>query len=154
MTPQSRFFRNKTRCLSTRSTHFSRARARTLRMTVLIVLAFICCWTPNVVMSMWSVSFISLLTWKSLLNWKGEPWPWHLTQSYSHTSHMFNTYFLNGQWHIFNEKVSTSSSPLVNAFPVDLLTLFLLLPWELFVNHHRTDSFNFSIFILLTKNFN
>ncbi len=36
-----------------RSTHFSRAKARTLRMTVLIVLAFILCWTPNVVLSVW-----------------------------------------------------------------------------------------------------
>lgn len=36
-----------------RSSHFNRARARTLRMTVLIVLAFILCWTPNVVMSLW-----------------------------------------------------------------------------------------------------
>ena len=36
-----------------RSSHFNRARARTLRMTVIIVLAFILCWTPNVVMSVW-----------------------------------------------------------------------------------------------------
>ncbi|TRY67473.1 hypothetical protein TCAL_05353 [Tigriopus californicus] len=46
-----------TRCLGSgenfRSSHFNRARARTLRMTVLIVLAFILCWTPTVVMSLW-----------------------------------------------------------------------------------------------------
>ena len=36
-----------------RSTHFNRAKARTLRMTVVIVLAFILCWTPNVVLSLW-----------------------------------------------------------------------------------------------------
>ncbi|BES94294.1 receptor [Nesidiocoris tenuis] len=34
-------------------TNIERARARTLRMTVIIVLAFIWCWTPYVVMTLW-----------------------------------------------------------------------------------------------------
>ncbi|XP_023238221.1 uncharacterized protein LOC111637048 [Centruroides sculpturatus] len=34
-------------------THIERARARTLRMTIIIVLAFFWCWTPYVVMVLW-----------------------------------------------------------------------------------------------------
>ncbi|KAK9506694.1 hypothetical protein O3M35_008582 [Rhynocoris fuscipes] len=34
-------------------TNIERARARTLKMTVTIVLAFIWCWTPYVVMTLW-----------------------------------------------------------------------------------------------------